>query len=532
MSSSSSSESSRRKQTIACQQINVLHFCSTPLIEGNSRLNTLSVSTIDTNSSSSRKRQGKNQIELKRRILRKRISKHKKNLKHKKRDSQKEEKRRKKRETRNSFAEIDIDKDWETCNEYSPVRNTISGSDKSVLFKDLSPEKTREAPNFIQYHLNSPILQSRAIWKTDSPKRISFEEKERTWPLENLSFSKALHLNNDDEEEEDTFLNIITINGTCHLETKNIVKTYPGCSKRKRNNVSIEKCKQWLVKTSFPTVASNLLWDKFVNDNYDKISKYLTCPDNDEYNMSLRTHCKGRKNDNDENGNTKKQEKNFKSIKKLSKNMVIARGRWNKSLKKWDRDFESVYRFPNSSDNELEENDRTKRMSYKEFLQKCRTRKKIKKQFLLREKKQGKEIILQRSNSSSPTHQESIEKNSKSLISNTLDKQTERQRGLCQNVKSDTQKLKPTMSDIPNSELVRINTISSTVSLTSLSQNITSDQVISSLKRRNKQETDDKDKCEKQKFKKQKKPTIHLQQRLTGIKLIKYDKNWRIISHV
>ncbi|CAL7934842.1 unnamed protein product [Xylocopa violacea] len=410
--SSSSSGSLRRRQTIACQQINVLGFCSTPIIGKSIRPNTLSVSTIDTNSSSSRKRQGKNQSELKRKVLRKRISKHRKNLRHKKRDSQKEEERK---ET------IDIDKDWETCNEYSPVKNVTSDSDKCVLFKDLSPEKTRDAPNFIEYRLKSPILQSRTLWQIDSPKRISIEEKEKTWPLEDLSFSTALHLNNDDEEEEHTL-------STLSLKTENVVKTYPGCRKReRRNNVSVEKCKQWLLRTSFPTVASNLLWDKFVKENYHKIRKYLKHPDNDKYNISLGKHCSGKKKDNDKISDdddcdsifpSEKQEQNSKFIKelKLPKNMVRVRGHWNKSLKKWDR-FENVYRYPNSENSEFEENDRIKKMSLEEFLQECRTRK-TKEQFLLQKKKQSKKRILLRSSSSSPMHQGSVEKNSKSSINN------------------------------------------------------------------------------------------------------------------
>lgn len=215
---SSSSEKPQRRHTVStCKRSS--NFCSTPLKGKPKRPSSISISGVDSNPSSA-KEQSKNQIlvrisdgkqKRKKRKLQQKISKLKGTARGNRGKEKKKETRKKKCKTKKSIVKVDLNTDWETCNEDSrlpPINKSTekfsqkatSESDSSVLFKDLrSPERIREAPCFVEDRLQSPILLPRA-WDIESPERLDFKENEGKLPVKDLPFSRLF---DDSDDEED-----------------------------------------------------------------------------------------------------------------------------------------------------------------------------------------------------------------------------------------------------------------------------------------------------------------------------------------
>lgn len=210
---SSSAEKLKRKSNISGQSKKSFNFCSTPMLGKTNKPDSISVSAVDTNSSSSTK-------EKRREIVAKDIEKKQKKktkLKQKKlkqkiedinkteeRKTRKKKKKKKKKRSKEKIIQIHSDENWETCDELSrqsSIRKIISRSESDILFGDLkSPEKIREAPCFIEECLESPILRPRE-WKIESPEKINFEENELL-PLKDLPLSYVQYNDSDDEDDE------------------------------------------------------------------------------------------------------------------------------------------------------------------------------------------------------------------------------------------------------------------------------------------------------------------------------------------
>lgn len=85
---------------------------------------------------------------------------------------------------------------------------------------------------------------------------------------------------------------IMITNVVCILGRENAVKTYVGLKKVKQNenDLRIDKCKQWLVNVSIPTISSDLPWDNFGKNNYESINYYRTLTYNKQ-KSPLNKHC-------------------------------------------------------------------------------------------------------------------------------------------------------------------------------------------------------------------------------------------------
>lgn len=325
------------------------NFCSTPAVTKANRPSSISISAVDTNSSSSAKTVNKDVIRT---------------IGTKKKTRRKKQKIKTKRKSKR-----DSDSDWETKSEQSVYDETLlHGSRKqpisdseNVLFMDVrSPEHVRDAPRLVDDRLESPILRSNQ-WQIESPRKISFGEKKDTLPLKELPFLIS-PFDDSDEEEQPLF-----------LKRDNAVKTYLGIRnpRHSKKHVSIEKCKQWLVDVKVPTTSSDLLWDNFVQNNYKKISKYLATSNYKEISSDQR-NSETRK---DLNVVTNEEEKHWKGNFQLHKDVSVVRGHWDKSSGKWSRTYDE-YDFPAHEDVEFGENSGTAgRMALNQFLHKCKTEK-------------------------------------------------------------------------------------------------------------------------------------------------------------
>ena len=200
---SSSFEKQQKRQTIAGYKRSS-NFCSTPLIGEAKKLSSISLSGIDSNSSSARE-QNRREILLESLA---RMQKRKRKLQPKKAVSK--PKRKSKRAKRNDDEKIDTDTDWETCDEEprrQPLVRKASTSSASgsgtALFRDLgSPEKVRRTSRFIENRLESPLLRPRP-YEIESPVRGDFDFKEdegRALPLKDLPSSRICL---DDSDSDD-----------------------------------------------------------------------------------------------------------------------------------------------------------------------------------------------------------------------------------------------------------------------------------------------------------------------------------------
>nr|XP_003702977.1 PREDICTED: uncharacterized protein LOC100883621 [Megachile rotundata] len=332
------------------------NFCSTPVVTEGNRLSSISISAVDTNSSSSAKTVNKD-------IIRRTI------------ETKKKTRRKKQRRKTKRKSKKDSDSDWETKWEQSVYDETLHSSNKKavsdsddVLFMDVkSPEHVRDAPRLLDDRLESPTLRFNQ-WQIESPRKITFAENKDTLPLKELPFLIS-PVDDSDEEEQPLF-----------LKRDNAVRTYlrvrnPRHSKK---HVSIEKCKQWLIDVRVPTTSSDLLWDNFVQNNCTNISKYLATPPNYE-NISShqgKSGETGKDEDIDLNAVTNEGEKNWKDFQlRLHKDMNVVHGHWDKSLGKWSRTYDD-YCFPAQEDVEFGGNSGTaQRMTLNQFLHKCKAEK-------------------------------------------------------------------------------------------------------------------------------------------------------------
>ncbi|KAF3425301.1 hypothetical protein E2986_04075 [Frieseomelitta varia] len=410
---SSSFEKQQKRQTIAgCRRSS--NFCSTPVIGEAKKLSSISLSGIDSNSSSARE-QNRREILLES-FARK--QKRKRKLQPKKAPSKPE--RKSKRAKRNDDEKINTDTDWETCDEESrrqPLARkastcSASGSGTAdVLFRDLgSPEKVRRTSRFVENRLESPLLRPRP-YELESPERVDFDLKEdegRTLPLKDLPSSRIC-LDDSDSDSD---------NRSRHIKAEDAVKNYLGLRNKRndQNHVRIEKCKEWLVDVSVPTASSDYLWNDFIRNNHENIGKYLASPGNAQKSSSKKR--RGTSSENEE--------------AKLRKQMGIVRGYWDKSSQKWVR-FYDVYDFPAAEDKFK------RRMTLNQFLQKCRDKKRR----------------LEEVGSSSQNVKENVEETGKNLSSNTR----EMRRGKHVDFQFEPKKSSGTMTDISDSELQRINRV-------------------------------------------------------------------------
>ncbi|XP_071870335.1 uncharacterized protein isoform X1 [Bombus fervidus] len=540
---SSSSEKPQRRHTVStCKRS--LNFCSTPLKGKPKRPSSISISGVDSNPSSA-KEQSKNQIlvrisdgkqKRKKKKLQQKTSKLKGTVGGNRGKEKKKEKRKKKCKTKKSIVKVDPNTDWETCNEDShlpPINKSTekfsqkatSGSDSSVLFKDLrSPERIREAPCFVEDRLQSPILLPRA-WDIESPERLDFKENEGKLPVKDLPFS-CLFDDSDDEED-----------ALC-LKKENVVNTYLGLGNKakSKNDIRIEKCKQWLVNVSVPTTSSDVLWDEFVKNNCKDISRYLVPTSNTQKSRLKKYRQTSNGNEKDENSiiqNDHEERSIFKEVKsELPEDMDIVRGYWDKSSQKWVRVHyrSDVYNFLNNKE------DNFGGMTLNQFLQKCRDQK--------------EQVDEPASFSSSPpsSHSKSpfssypsspsliylqnTKKNVKDIKSNPNNKR-KRTKSFLDDFES--KRSKTTIANVSNLELQRINQIRRFAlrlkkkrmmvdnEIPSTSKDINSDSRIRSLKRVSKNELDDREKDKKRLklIKVKDKPTIKSVEILNGVKKYK-----------
>ncbi|KAK1129948.1 hypothetical protein K0M31_019642 [Melipona bicolor] len=501
---SSSFEKQQKRQTIAGYKRS-LNFCSTPVIGEAKKLSSISLSGIDSNSSSARE-QNRRKILLES-FARK--QKRKRKLQTKKSKLKKKSKRAKRHDDEKTNTNIDTD--WETCYEESRrqplVRKASTSSDSGsgtpdALFRDWgSPEKVRRASQFVEKRLESPLLRPRA-YEIESPERIDFdfkEDEDRTLPLKDLPPS-CIYLDDSDSD-----------NKSRHIKAEDAVKNYLGLRNKRndQNHVRIEKCKEWLVNVSVPTTSSDYLWDEFVRNNHKNIGKYLASAGN-----AQKSPLKKRKSTSNENEegehfviqSSPEEKFNFEKIEqaKLRKQMSIVRGHWDKSLQKWVR-FYDTYDFPAAEDKFK------RRMTLNQFLQKCR----------------DKKSRLEEVESSSQNVNENVEESGKNLNSNTRGKRKRKQVDF--QFESKEERSSRTMTDISDSELQRINRIRQFASrlnakkkmMLETSKDIESHREISSLKRIKENNTSD-DEEDETVVKPRSKPTIKSIEILTK-------RKWKIL---
>ncbi|KAG9429583.1 hypothetical protein HZU67_08913 [Apis mellifera carnica] len=441
---SSSAEKLKRKSNINGRSKKSFNFCSTPVLGKTNKPDSISVSAVDTNSSSSTK-------EKRREIVAKDVEKKQKKktklkqkkLKQKTEDINKTEerntekkikKKKKKKRPKEKIIQIHSDENWETCDEVprqSSIRNIISRSGSDILFGDLkSPEKIREAPHFVEECLESPILRPRK-WEIESPEKINFEENELL-PLKDLPLSYVQYNDSDDEDDE------------LFLKKENVIKTYLGIRNKKqiKNDVRIEKCKSWLVDVSVPTTKSDFLWENFVKDNHENIGRYLKSPVY-RTDMSSVEYPKKMSNENEKSIKMQYEEKiarkkeDFKS-NRIYKEMDTVRGHWDKSSKKWIRVYDQ-YKYPENEDNEC------KGMTLNQFLHKC---------------KNQKEHVIELTSSSSSIQQNynNINQKFEDLRSSPSDKRKRKKKNI-ENFQPKSKKSRKMILDVSDSELQRINRV-------------------------------------------------------------------------
>ena len=358
---SSSDEKSRNKSTVGRKRNS--NFCSTPvLVEKARRLSSISISAVETNSSSSAPRksrgsrgqtEGKAPAEKQRKRKRKQASKA--------------------RRQKGRNAAIDSDSDWETNWEQSVHEEATSQrvstqkaapSSESVLFEDVhgSPERVREAPRFFDDDPSqSPVFRS-LRGKLQSPEKFGFKEK-GILVVEDLPTCRARV----DEEADSEEL----------ILRRSTVVTYPGARQEKRPKIreKIVECHGTLAKAWYPVATGNLLWDNFLKDNREKISKDIS-------RSALSEHQESQTNRGGECLDTQKSQSSGKTvfdkwglIKPDLREINATRGYWDKSSKKWVR-VEDVYKFPQPEDPEFQKKDRRgRKMTLNEYLRKCRMEK-------------------------------------------------------------------------------------------------------------------------------------------------------------
>lgn len=206
---SSSFERQQKRKTIAGYKRRS-NFCSTPVIDEVKKLSSISLSAIESNSSSAREQN-------RRKILLENIArrqKRKKKLQQKSKPRKKKSKPRKKKSKRTDDDDK-INTDWETCDEESRrqplVRKASTSSASSAssksrtfnLFRNLgSPEKVRRTSQFVENRLESPILRPRA-YQIKSPEKVDFdfnEDEGKTLPLKDLPSSRISLGDSDDNK--------------------------------------------------------------------------------------------------------------------------------------------------------------------------------------------------------------------------------------------------------------------------------------------------------------------------------------------
>ncbi|XP_076637183.1 uncharacterized protein LOC143349659 [Colletes latitarsis] len=341
---SSSSTSQTRKSEIANKRKQP--GCSTPLKTVNPRLSSISLSAIETNSSSDGAR--KRKLPTTEQILERKQKRRRKDLKKKsKRDVRKKA----------TIAATNSDSDWVTELETSDVKQQTTGDTNShgVLFKDLrSPEFIRREPHVDENYLESPIIQPRK--EIESPEKL-----EGYVNYEPLSPNDTSHLllrieDSDDQEEAQLW------------KPKDVLKTYAQTKIHKKKAISPkDKSKQWLVDVAITSTTSNLLWDDYVQKHPEEMGAYVK-------KINFRESCK--KNDKDDN-RYKRSTSGLWSESGIPPNMSVVRGSWNHSLKKFDRVYDDVYDFPESSYEEFAMDKVTgARISLSEFRHKRRAKRK------------------------------------------------------------------------------------------------------------------------------------------------------------
>ncbi|XP_043258030.1 uncharacterized protein LOC122400573 [Colletes gigas] len=341
---SSSSTSQTRKSEIANKQKHP--GCSTPLKSVDPRLSSISLSAIETNSSSDGAR--KRKLPTTEASLEKKQKRRRKDLKKKsKRNVRK----------RAVIASTNSDSDWVTELETSDVKQQTTGDTNSddILFKDLrSPELIRREHHVDEDYLESPITRPRRN------EIVSPEKLEGYVNYEPLSPNDTSHLllriqDTDDEEEAQLW------------KSKDVLKIYARTKIHKKKAISPkDKSKQWLVDVAIPSTTSNLLWDDYVQKHPEEMRPYVKDVNEES--------CK--KNDKDDNRN-KRPTSRLWPESEIPPNMSVVRGTWNHSLKKFDLVYDDVYKFPESTDEEFA-NDKVidARISLSEFRRQRRVEKK------------------------------------------------------------------------------------------------------------------------------------------------------------
>ena len=359
---SSSDDTSRKKRTVHRKQSAM--FCSTPLlVEQARRLSSISISAVETNSSSSapRKSRGSRGQTVEKAPTKKRKRK------------QGSKARRQKRRN----AAIDSDSEWETKSEQSVHEEAIpqrvstqkaASTSESVLDVYGSPERVREAPYFFDDdRFESPVFRP-IRRELGSPEKIGFKENEGILIVEDLPTCQARV--DDVDEEADTEEELI-------LRKRSTVVTYAGTRQKKRPKISekIVECHVQLEKIWYPVATANLLWDNFVKDGHEKISKYIG-------RSALSEHQESQSNKSGECSDSHKNQSSGKTVfekwglnKPDLRKINATRGYRGKSSKKWVR-VEDVYKFPEPEDLEFQKRDRRgRKMTLNEYLRKCRMEK-------------------------------------------------------------------------------------------------------------------------------------------------------------
>ncbi|XP_076182666.1 uncharacterized protein LOC143154396 isoform X2 [Ptiloglossa arizonensis] len=400
---SSSNDQSRERQ-LATNRISLM--CSTPMKKGTTRPLSISVSAVDTNSSSSMSK------------IRKILIAQSPVRKQRKLRKMQETKLRRKHRKKKALLPTNVDSNWVTEWEVSadenvnfqqtPTKRGTSGSE--ALFQDLpSPEHTREAYHVIHDRLQSPILQSRQK-KAESPVKIDsdddyepFSPTDTTHLLLRINYptDKDKEDLEDTESEEIFFSNYsflpkysytvfdcaewliarIQISGKEHA-----VKTYSRPRQLRQTKKVIEpkdKSKQWIMDVAIPTTSSDILWDDYVKDHPEEMHDYVASP-------ATRAKLSKVNRSSEKKRNTSKQRKNRAKMKNYEKgpvssliwpevviptNMKMMSATMNRFSKTWIANHD-VYDFFNSKERDLDRDNVTgTRISLNEFCRRCKAEK-------------------------------------------------------------------------------------------------------------------------------------------------------------
>ncbi|XP_053973923.1 uncharacterized protein LOC128873921 isoform X1 [Hylaeus volcanicus] len=293
------------------------NLCSTPMKTGKPRLSSISISGIDTNSSSDGVR--------KRKVLESEISPQKRRIKRRKRakvdlETEKENKRSK---SKKAISPINYDSDWVTESEQASYVQQDSPSSDNVLFKDLSePECVREAYHVVDDELNTSLLE---------PRHREDEELEKIGVEVDLPTASHHPLRIGDTDDEDEEFVSRREDGR---------RKYPGRQPKKPVSPKSKRT-EWLIGSKWPTTLSNILWDNYMRDHPKDREMYckISLPNSEE------------KKQNHANSAAEPLEKLWQDLKIPSHTNVI-RGSINRQSKKWVRKEHEygVYEFPDSED--------------------------------------------------------------------------------------------------------------------------------------------------------------------------------------